>query len=102
MAWRIGRAYGECLKPQTIVLGGDVRLTSESLNWRWRRLQGRGRRRAGYRPFRTEEMYFATLSTWAWQADIEVTAGHGDPMDYNGMKLVRKGGTSDQRRHRPA
>ena len=31
IAWRIGRAYGEYLKPQTIVLGGDVRLTSESL-----------------------------------------------------------------------
>ncbi len=25
IAWRIGRAYGEYLKPQTIVLGGDVR-----------------------------------------------------------------------------
>ncbi|VTP71112.1 Phosphomannomutase/phosphoglucomutase [Leclercia adecarboxylata] len=31
IAWRIGRAYGEYLKPKTIVLGGDVRLTSESL-----------------------------------------------------------------------
>ncbi|EAA2980035.1 phosphomannomutase CpsG, partial [Salmonella enterica subsp. enterica serovar Worthington] len=29
IAWRIGRAYGEYLKPKTIVLGGDVRLTSE-------------------------------------------------------------------------
>ncbi|WP_024155279.1 hypothetical protein [Salmonella enterica] len=25
IAWRIGRAYGEYLKPKTIVLGGDVR-----------------------------------------------------------------------------
>ncbi|EEO8785010.1 phosphomannomutase CpsG, partial [Salmonella enterica] len=31
IAWRIGRACGEYLKPKTIVLGGDVRLTSESL-----------------------------------------------------------------------
>jgi len=31
IAWRIGRAYGEYLKPETIVLGGDVRLTSEAL-----------------------------------------------------------------------
>ncbi|WP_252514342.1 hypothetical protein [Escherichia coli] len=30
IAWRIGRAYGEFLKPKTIVLGGDVRLTSET------------------------------------------------------------------------
>lgn len=29
IAWRIGRAYGEFLKPKTIVLGGDVRLTSD-------------------------------------------------------------------------
>lgn len=31
IAYRIGRAYGEFLKPKTIVVGGDVRLTSESL-----------------------------------------------------------------------
>jgi phosphomannomutase len=31
IAYRIGRAYGEFLKPKTIVLGSDVRLTSESL-----------------------------------------------------------------------
>ncbi|VFS31420.1 phosphomannomutase [Salmonella enterica subsp. houtenae] len=27
IAWRIGRACGEYLKPKTIVLGGDARLT---------------------------------------------------------------------------
>ena len=31
IAYRIGRAYAEFLKPQKVVLGGDVRLTSESL-----------------------------------------------------------------------
>ena len=31
IAYRIGRAYGQALKPQTVVVGGDVRLTSESL-----------------------------------------------------------------------
>ena len=31
IAYRIGRAYGEFLKPGKIVVGGDVRLTSESL-----------------------------------------------------------------------
>ena len=31
IAKRIGRAYGEYLNPRTVVLGGDVRLTSESL-----------------------------------------------------------------------
>ncbi|WP_413926453.1 hypothetical protein [Salmonella enterica] len=50
IAWRIGRAYGEYLKPKTIVLGGDVRLTSEALKLALaKRVTGRGRRRAGYR-----------------------------------------------------
>ena len=31
IAYRIGRAYGEYLKPKKMVVGGDVRLTSESL-----------------------------------------------------------------------
>jgi len=31
IAYRIGRAYGEFLKPKTIVVGGDVRHTSEAL-----------------------------------------------------------------------
>ncbi len=31
IAYRIGRAYGESLQPDTVVVGGDVRLTSESL-----------------------------------------------------------------------
>ena len=31
IAYRIGRAYGEFIRPKAIVVGGDVRLTSESL-----------------------------------------------------------------------
>ncbi|EIR57867.1 phosphoglucomutase/phosphomannomutase, alpha/beta/alpha domain I family protein, partial [Yersinia pestis PY-19] len=31
IAYRIGRAYGEFAKPKKVVVGGDVRLTSESL-----------------------------------------------------------------------
>ncbi len=37
----------------------------------------------------TEEMYFATTH-FAADGGIEVTASH-NPMDYNGMKLVRAG-----------
>jgi phosphomannomutase len=32
IAYRIGRAMGEIIKPKSIVVGGDVRLTSEELN----------------------------------------------------------------------
>ena len=31
IAYRIGRAFAEFLKPKNVVLGGDVRLTSEEL-----------------------------------------------------------------------
>ncbi|STF66557.1 phosphomannomutase CpsG [Escherichia coli] len=49
IAWRIGRAYGEFLKPKTIVLGGDVRLTSETLKLALAKgFTGCGRRCAGY------------------------------------------------------
>lgn len=90
IAWRIGRAYGEYLKPKTIVLGGDVRLTSESLKLALARgLQDSGVDVLDIGLSGTEEIYFAT---WHLKVDggIEVTASH-NPMDYNGMKLVRQG-----------
>src|SRR3712207_1120175 len=31
IVYRIGRAFGQFLKPKTIVVGGDVRLTSKEL-----------------------------------------------------------------------
>ncbi|MGU3415462.1 colanic acid biosynthesis phosphomannomutase CpsG [Enterobacteriaceae bacterium C34A] len=90
IAWRIGRAYGEYLKPKTIVLGGDVRLTSESLKM----ALAKGLRDAGVDVLDiglsgTEEIYFATFYLGV-DGGIEVTASH-NPMDYNGMKLVREG-----------
>lgn len=90
IAWRIGRAYGDYLKPKTIVLGGDVRLTSESLKLALARgLQDSGVDVLDIGLSGTEEIYFAT---WHLDLDggIEVTASH-NPMDYNGMKLVRQG-----------
>ncbi|MBB1201475.1 phosphomannomutase [Enterobacteriaceae bacterium 89] len=90
IAWRIGRAYGEYLKPKTIVLGGDVRLTSESLKL----ALSEGLRDAGVDVLDiglsgTEEIYFSTFHLGV-DGGIEVTASH-NPMDYNGMKLVREG-----------
>ena len=31
IAYRIGRAYAEFIKPKNVVLGGDIRLSSEGL-----------------------------------------------------------------------
>jgi len=89
IAYRIGRAYGEFLKPKTIVVGGDVRLTSESLKM----ALANGLRDAGTDVLDiglsgTEEIYFATFHLGI-DGGIEVTASH-NPMNYNGMKLVKE------------
>ncbi|MEZ8169024.1 phosphomannomutase CpsG [Vibrio sp. 10N.222.54.F12] len=95
IAYRIGRAYGQFLKSEsadekTIVVGGDVRLTSEELKLSL----ANGLMEAGVHVLDiglsgTEEIYFATFHLGV-DGGVEVTASH-NPMDYNGMKLVREG-----------
>ena len=90
IAYRIGRAYGQSLKPKTVVVGGDVRLTSESM----KQALSNGLRDAGTNVLDiglsgTEEIYFATFHLGV-DGGVEVTASH-NPMDYNGMKLVGEG-----------
>ncbi|HCT9095983.1 MULTISPECIES: phosphomannomutase CpsG [Serratia] len=88
IAYRIGRAYGEYLKPQRVIVGGDVRLTSESLKLALANgLQDAGADVYDIGMSGTEEVYFATFHL-GMDGGIEVTASH-NPMDYNGMKLVR-------------
>lgn len=90
IAYRIGRAYGEYLKPKTVVLGGDVRLTSEELKLALAEgLMDAGTDVLDIGMSGTEEIYFATFHLGI-DGGIEVTASH-NPMDYNGMKLVREG-----------
>ncbi len=90
IAYRIGRAYGELLKPKTIVVGGDVRLTSEPLKMALAKgLMDAGTNVLDIGMSGTEEIYFATFHLGI-DGGIEVTASH-NPMNYNGMKLVREG-----------
>lgn len=89
IAYRIGRAYGEYLNPQTVVVGYDIRLTSFELS----RCVIQGLTDAGANVIDigqcgTEEVYFAT-SHLAADGGICVTASH-NPKDYNGMKFVRE------------
>lgn len=89
IAYKIGRAYGQIYQPQTIAVGCDVRLSSESL----KQATIRGLNDAGVNVLDlgmtgTEEVYFAAFHLDV-QGGIEVTASH-NPMDYNGMKLVRE------------
>ncbi|WP_312582614.1 phosphomannomutase CpsG [Atlantibacter hermannii] len=90
IAARIGRAFGEYLKPKTVVVGGDARLTSEPLKLALAGgLQDAGVNVLDIGMAGTEEIYFATFHLNVG-GGIEVTASH-NPIDYNGMKLVREG-----------
>ena len=89
LAARIGVALAEQLGPGAVVVGRDVRLSSPSLQ---AALAG-GLRRAGRDVIDiglcgTEEVYFQTAHKQA-AGGVMVTASH-NPMDYNGMKLVRE------------
>lgn len=88
--YRIGRAFGQFLKPKTIVVGGDVRLTSKELKSAVTNgLLDSGVNVIDLGEVGTEEVYFATSFLKA-DGGIEVTASH-NPMDFNGLKLVREG-----------
>jgi len=89
VARRVGRAFTQYLCARHVVVGHDVRLTSPSLS----RALMEGIVEAGAEvsfigQCGTEEVYFATSHLRA-DGGICVTASH-NPMDYNGMKLVRE------------
>ena len=88
IARRIGRGYAEVINPGTVVVGHDIRLTSESI----KAALVDGLREQGVDVFDigqcgTEEIYFATAHLKVG-GGICVTASH-NPKDYNGMKFVR-------------
>ncbi len=90
IAYRIGRAYGETMQPAAVVVGGDVRATSEALKMALADgLLDSGVNVIDIGCVGTEEIYFAT-SFLNLDGGVEVTASH-NPIDYNGMKLVTSG-----------
>ncbi len=89
VAYKIGKAYATLLSPSRVCIGKDVRLSSESMAAALARgLNDHGCDVVDIGLCPTEEVYFAT---WDGGMDggIMVTASH-NPMDYNGMKLVRE------------
>ena len=89
IAYKIGRAYGQIYQPKTVVIGCDIRLSSEAL----KQATIHGLNDAGVNVLDlgmtgTEEVYFGAFHLDV-QGGIEITASH-NPMDYNGMKLVRE------------
>ena len=89
IARRIGRAFAEVVKPRQVVVGHDIRLSSESI----KQALTEGLLEQGVDVYDiglcgTEEIYFAT-SHAGMDGGIAVTASH-NPKDYNGMKFVRE------------
>lgn len=90
MARHIGVALAEELKqPGAVVIGHDIRLTSPGLHHALAQgLCAAGRQVIDIGQCGTEEVYFQTTHLKA-AGGAMVTASH-NPMDYNGMKLVRE------------
>jgi len=89
IAYRIGRAFAQFLRPKTVVVGQDVRPTSPALTSALiKGLTEGGADVLDIGLCGTEEVYFATSHAKA-DGGIMVTASH-NPADYNGMKLVRE------------
>ena len=89
VAYRIGNATAEFLDAKKLVLGRDIRLSSEKLS----NAVAKGIRDAGTEILDiqlcgTEMVYFATSHLEA-DGGIMVTASH-NPADYNGLKIVRE------------
>ena len=90
VAYRIGRAFVDVLGARRVVVGHDVRLSSETIKGALTdglRVQGADVYDIGLAG--TEEIYFATSHS-GMDGGIAVTASH-NPKDYNGMKFVRSG-----------
>ncbi len=90
VAYRLGLAYARQLGARRVVLGRDIRHSSEALL----KALALGLNHGGCEVFDlglcgTEEVYFATFHA-GLDGGIMVTASH-NPVDYNGMKLVRTG-----------
>ena len=86
----VGRAFAATLAPERVVLGRDIRATSEAFH----AALAEGLMESGVDVIDiglcgTEEVYFATDHFGAG-GGLMVTASH-NPIDYNGIKLVERG-----------
>jgi len=89
VAYRIGQAYAAFIKPKEVVVGYDIRLSSQALCAALTRgLTDSGVDVSNIGQCGTEEIYFAT-SFLGVDGGIVVTASH-NPKDYNGIKFVRE------------
>lgn len=89
IAYLIGKAFVEYLKPREVAIGRDMRLSSEALF----ESLARGITQAGADVIdiglcSTDALYF-TVGKFRYDSGIMITASHNPP-EYNGMKMCRK------------
>jgi phosphomannomutase len=90
LAFKIGRAYAAFVKPKTVAVGHDIRLSSPEMAAAVRDgLNAAGVDVVDIGRCGTELVYFATFHL-GLDGGVMVTASH-NPKDYNGIKLVREG-----------
>jgi len=88
VAYRVGRAYAEFIRPRRVAVGRDIRLSSEALFAALTRgLIDSGVDVLDLGLCGTEQVYFAAFHL-ELDGGIMITASH-NPVDYNGMKFVR-------------
>ncbi|MCC7230486.1 MAG: phosphomannomutase CpsG [Fimbriimonadaceae bacterium] len=88
IAYAIGRAYADQVKPSKVCIGYDIRLSGPDLY----RALAKGLNDAGVDVMHlgmigTEMVYFATAA-YGLDGGIMITASHNPP-EYNGLKMVR-------------
>jgi phosphomannomutase len=90
IAYRVGRGFARAMGAKRVVVGRDIRASSVELTEAViAGLRAEGAEVLDLGLCGTEEMYFAT-TFFAADGGVEITASH-NPMNYNGMKMVRKG-----------
>jgi len=90
IAYRLGRAFARTVGAGVVVVGYDIRRDSSAFAEAViRGLNDEGRDAIDIGLCGTEEVYFQTFHRQV-AGGVMVTASH-NPIDYNGMKLVREG-----------
>ncbi len=89
LAYKIGKAYSKLINAKKVVIGHDIRKSSESIS----RALSKGLTDSGVNVIDiglcgTEMIYYATPEFSA-DGGIMITASH-NPAEYNGMKFVKK------------
>jgi len=90
LAYKIGRAYAAFVRPRSVAVGYDIRLSSPDIAAAVREgLMASGVNVVDIGLCGTELVYFSTFHL-GLDGGVMITASH-NPKDYNGVKLVREG-----------